>query len=126
MKILVINSGSSTIKYQLFDGAVEKVQVDDFAVSGWMWGENIGWVSLSCRNTSSCAAASYGVVNDGLGHLSGDAWSENAGWIRFRTASSGVDGRLAPPRRAITFSTISWIRASLIPAGSAIVSTSRC
>jgi acetate kinase len=25
MKILVINSGSSTIKYQLFDGAVEKV-----------------------------------------------------------------------------------------------------
>jgi hypothetical protein len=48
-----------------------------------MWGENIGWISLSCANSGSCAASSYGVANDGFGVLSGFAWSENAGWINF-------------------------------------------
>ncbi len=69
------------------------VQVTDDALAGWMWGENIGWVSVSCQNTSSCATTAYGVVNDGNGVLSGYAWSENEGWISFaceNTASCGT------------------------------------
>jgi hypothetical protein len=48
-----------------------------------MWGENVGWVSLSCSNTATCGTASYGVSNSGSGVLSGFAWSENGGWINF-------------------------------------------
>ncbi len=64
--------------------------VGDFSVTGWMWSENLGWVSLSCANTATCGAIGYGVANDGFGHLSGLAWSENAGWINFSPASGGV------------------------------------
>ena len=66
------------------------VQVDDFELTGWMWGENVGWVSLSCKNTSSCGTVDYGVSNDGNGVLSGFAWSENLGWINFAPSTSGV------------------------------------
>ena len=50
---------------------------------GWMYGENIGWVSLSCENTASCGTVNYGVTNDGDGRLGGYAYSENVGWISF-------------------------------------------
>jgi hypothetical protein len=69
------------------------IQVGDSELSGWMWSENIGWIGLSCENTSSCTASPYGVTNDGGGVLSGYAWSENAGWLSFscsNTASCGV------------------------------------
>jgi len=66
------------------------VQVTDFSLTGWMWAENIGWISLSCENTSSCAAAQYAVRNTCAGVLSGYAWSENAGWINFDPSTSDV------------------------------------
>ena len=52
-------------------------------VTGWVWGENIGWINLHCENNGTCGTASYGVVNDGVGNLSGYAWAENVGWINF-------------------------------------------
>jgi hypothetical protein len=64
--------------------------VEDFSVTGWLWSENLGWVSLSCANTATCGRIAYGVTNDGFGHLSGFAWSENAGWINFASASAEV------------------------------------
>ena len=66
------------------DGA----QVDDGRLTGWIWAENIGWISLSCENTGSCAAVDYGIKNDGAGVLSCYAWSENAGWISFSCANT--------------------------------------
>ena len=66
------------------------VQVDDFELTGYLWGENVGWISMSCKNTSSCATTSHGVVNDGNGVLSGYAWSENVGWVNFAPATAGV------------------------------------
>jgi hypothetical protein len=57
------------------------VHVEDEALSGFMWAENIGWISLSCANTDSCGSVDYGVTNDGLGNLQGYAWSENTGWL---------------------------------------------
>lgn len=50
---------------------------------GWVWAENIGWISLSCANTASCATVDYEITNDGAGNLAGFAWSENAGWVSF-------------------------------------------
>jgi len=66
------------------------VQVGDAVLSGWMWGENVGWVSLSCVNTGTCGVASYGVMNDACGNLSGYGWAENVGWINFAPSTGGV------------------------------------
>ena len=59
------------------------VQVASDKLLGWIWADNIGWISLSCENTSSCAAVNYGVTNNGKGKLSGCAWGENVGWVNF-------------------------------------------
>lgn len=64
-------------------------QVDSDKLTGYVWAENIGWINLSCENNSTCATASYGVVNDGSGNLSGYAWGENVGWINFAPVVSG-------------------------------------
>jgi hypothetical protein len=66
------------------------VQVEAAELSGWMWGENTGWISLSCLNTSTCATVDYGVSNDNCGELGGYAWAENVGWINFAPATGGV------------------------------------
>jgi hypothetical protein len=66
------------------------LEVEDSGLSGWLWGENLGWISLSCENTASCGATSYGVLHDGFGVLSGFAWAENAGWIDFAPTTAGV------------------------------------
>ncbi|MBZ5640337.1 MAG: hypothetical protein LAO51_16470 [Acidobacteriia bacterium] len=66
------------------------VQVGDSELSGWIWGENTGWISLSCKNDLSCGTANYGVRNDGHGVLSGYAWAENVGWVNFGPSTSGV------------------------------------
>jgi hypothetical protein len=65
------------------------VEVTDTGLTGWMWGENLGWCSLSCAVTGSCGAVPFGVTNDGAGALGGWAWCENAGWISFSCANTG-------------------------------------
>lgn len=47
------------------------IQVNNLDLTGWMWGENIGWVSMSCDNTGSCGTVAYGVLNDACGNLTG-------------------------------------------------------
>ena len=66
------------------------VQVTDSTLSGYAYGENIGWISLHCSNTSSCVDNNYGVLNNNEGTLSGYAWSETVGWIHFAPSSGGV------------------------------------
>ncbi len=58
-------------------------QVSSENLTGFIWAENIGWISLSCQNTESCGTVNYGVDSDGEGNLSGYAWGENVGWINF-------------------------------------------
>jgi hypothetical protein len=65
------------------------VQVASDKLTGFVWAENIGWMSLSCENTSSCGTVNYGVTNDGSGNLSGYAWAENVGWINFNPIVPG-------------------------------------
>ncbi len=58
------------------------VEVNDSGLSGYMWGENTGWIRLSHL---------YGnVSNDSFGGLSGYAWGENIGWINFDPVGGGV------------------------------------
>ncbi len=67
-------------------------QVADDKLTGFIWAENTGWISLSCENTSSCGTVSYGVTNDGFGNLSGYAWGENVGWISFSCTNTSSCG----------------------------------
>jgi uncharacterized repeat protein (TIGR01451 family) len=69
------------------------LEVTDTEVRGYLWGENFGWCSLSCQNTSSCAAVDYEVSNDGQGDLAGFAWCENVGWLSFSCESTSSCGR---------------------------------
>jgi hypothetical protein len=64
------------------------VEVSDVKLTGWLWAENVGWVSLSCENTSSCGTVAYEVTNNGAGNLSGFGWGENIGWVSFSCANT--------------------------------------
>ena len=51
-------------------------------ISGYAWSNNVGWISLNCTNSNSCATSNYGVhVNPSTGNFSGYAWNDNVGWI---------------------------------------------
>ncbi len=59
-------------------------------MSGWAWSSNIGWISVNCANTSSCAANGghdWGLtMNPEVGGeraIVGYAWNEKIGWIKF-------------------------------------------
>ncbi len=62
---------------------------------GWMWMDNVGWISLSSNNDSDPNTAgiqvstpAYGVFQDpGTLELSGHAWSPLVGWIEFSPTS---------------------------------------
>lgn len=66
------------------------VTVTDSLVTGFVWSENTGWISLSCLDTGSCGTLSYGIINNGAGNLSGNAWGENIGWVNFEPTGGGV------------------------------------
>ncbi len=63
-------------------------------VTGYMWSEHAGWMNFSCKTNSLCggAAGSWGVGNDGAGHLSGYAWGENSGWLNFSCGTNSACG----------------------------------
>lgn len=82
-------------------------------LAGWIWSENIGWISLNSSNcdpdndgqsnggsgcpSSGTAISSYGTAvyrpsnwsNLEAGKFSGYAWSENIGWITFDRSVAG-------------------------------------
>jgi hypothetical protein len=65
-------------------------------VYGWLWSGTIGWISMNCTNTSTCATVDYGVtLTDvegmfGWADMTGWAWSETLGWICFGTTCTGT------------------------------------
>jgi len=80
-------------------------------LSGWGWSSNVGWVSFSCANTSTCGQSNYNVSVDAFGNLTGDAWSSNLGWIQFGGLSSfpGTGGNVTVSTSTGTVT--GWIRA---------------
>ena len=72
-------------------------------VSGWLWSETIGWISLNCTNTNTCSTVDYGVKTDASGYFSGYAWSSNVGWISFNASDiSGCPGGSCTQARLMT------------------------
>lgn len=56
-------------------------------IKGYAWSDNIGWLSMSCKDNNSCATSNYGVLtNQTTGAMSGYAWSDNIGWVSFNAA----------------------------------------
>lgn len=49
--------------------------VTDTAITGYIWGESVGWIRLNPTQS--------GVTNSCSGILGGYAWGENTGWINF-------------------------------------------
>lgn len=80
-------------------------------LTGWGWSPNIGWISLNCSNTNSCATSNYKVQiatttsTDGI--FSGYAWSSNIGWIKF----AGDKDHEGPVIDLDKGSVTGWIRA---------------
>ncbi|XKT75066.1 MAG: CARDB domain-containing protein [Patescibacteria group bacterium UBA2103] len=52
-------------------------------LTGYAWSSTIGWVSLTCENTGTCATSDYWVGVKNNGNIEGYAWSSNIGWISF-------------------------------------------
>jgi len=83
---------------------------DDGRLIGYIWSENIGWISLSSLNcdpdedglsegegdcpASGVSIPNYNVVVDNESkNMSGYAWSENIGWISFEESESTPDSQ---------------------------------
>ena len=77
-------------------------------LDGYLWSENIGWVSLNCKTGGAdgpdvgtdpddvCLTSDYNVtMDDATGQLSGWAWSGNVGWISFGKLGSGTGAALS-------------------------------
>ena len=64
---------------------------DSKNLSGYVYSESEGWISLSCANTNSCNSINYGVLADDSGKLSGYGFSQNGKWINFNPNFAGVN-----------------------------------
>lgn len=67
--------------------AAEDVLITDTEVTGYIWGETLGWINLQPTNG--------GVLNDpdadtSRGQLSGYAWGEVSGWVNFGPFSNSA------------------------------------
>lgn len=59
-------------------------RADSVELMGYAWSENIGWISVNCANTGTCATSNYKVTLDtATNNLTGYGWSEHIGWIQF-------------------------------------------
>lgn len=72
-------------------------------LSGWIWGENIGWINLGDGSPSNgdqysnpltgpiTGVPDFGVNRDPMtGRLTGYAWGENVGWLNFAGGASAT------------------------------------
>lgn len=65
-----------------FKATNSNVDVTSSAITGYAWGENVGWINLAPTNG--------GIARDGSGNLSGYAWGEGVGWVNFNPTNGGV------------------------------------
>lgn len=89
-------------------------------LSGYVWSDNIGWISFNCTNTSTCGVSDYGVNVDTVsGNMSGYAWSGNIGWISFNeTAGCPESGCTTQPKaNVITGSLTGWAKVLSVSGG---------
>lgn len=82
-------------------------------ITGYLWSDTIGWISMNCSNTGTCGVSDYAVSIDTSGNLSGYAWGDNVGWIKFGGLSSFPTGSGTTAQDAAMQNTslIGWARA---------------
>lgn len=92
--ILSINNQSwgqniGFLEWRPEQGSGTGIEVGNTFLSGWIWSQNFGWISLgdgtpdNLVEYSNASATDYGVNRDLAGNLTGHAWSPNMGWITF-------------------------------------------
>lgn len=70
--------------------SIQNGTIEDYEITGWMWGAATGWISFNCSNVSgSCATSDYKVTIDQNGSLSGYAWGPQTGWVNFAPVGAG-------------------------------------
>lgn len=77
------NSDYGSLHWTTTNGTA--VNVTATALTGNVWGDSVGWITLNPTNsgvTNSCSG--------GVGTLGGYAWGENTGWINFAPTNGGV------------------------------------
>jgi hypothetical protein len=66
-------------------------------LSGYAWNDAIGWISLWCGNSSTCATSDYRVVIDDVsGNFSGYAWNDIVGWMSVWCGDPAGAGSCSP------------------------------
>lgn len=68
--------------------------VTDTGITGFIWGESVGWINLS--------PDSAGVTNTCDGELGGFAWGQNTGWINFAPSYATVAPSINPATGVIS------------------------
>ena len=58
-------------------------------LSGYAWGENVGWINFGSNYPPAVAAEDRPQVDVSTGDFSGFAWGENIGWINLDGSSTG-------------------------------------
>ena len=94
-----------------------------FALHGWAWSSNVGWISFNCADTGSCATSNYQVTvsapvpadpayGTGTATLNGYAWNSNIGWIQFGNGLTGCPAGSCAATVNFASSTLTgWARA---------------
>jgi hypothetical protein len=60
-----------------------------YNISGWMWSDGAGWISLNCDNLEAPSGQDYGVKQDDSGFWTGRAWSDYMGWLIMDDTANG-------------------------------------
>ena len=68
--------------------AASDIDITEGPLTGWIWSDTIGWISLNCEDIDVCPTSNYQVVRAADGKLSGYAWSDTLGWITFNINES--------------------------------------
>ena len=72
-------------------GIFSIAQANSQNLSGYIYSDTAGWISLNCSNTNSCNTISYKISQDAKGKLSGYGFSQNGEWINFNPNFGGVN-----------------------------------
>jgi hypothetical protein len=93
--VVDFDASGVALMYQACVEDPEDDGVGPFLVKGWVWNDNLGWISMYCSGgfnlDADCGGVNYGVTISDDGRLSGQAWGDAAGWVYF---NNGIHGQV--------------------------------
>ncbi|MEK7582047.1 MAG: hypothetical protein AAB488_01810 [Patescibacteria group bacterium] len=85
---IILSLGISAISLYKTNTTEAKIDPPTINFSGYIWADNIGWISL--------AGSNYKVSMGDNGNFFGYGWSDNIGWVSFNQADVSVGCPTAP------------------------------